>query len=131
MEDAHARQLLEGQRDRLEGIRGDIARDGLIPEADEQTVQEGAAGQHPADVGTETEYRSQDLGVLEQIERELADVADALRRLDDGTYGQCEVCGRPIPDDRLEAEPTARFDIEHQRQVDGSGRLPGDTTRRT
>jgi RNA polymerase-binding transcription factor DksA len=123
VEDAHARQLLDEERVRLEGIRGGIARDGLIPETDEQTIQEAAAGQHPADVGTETEYRSQDLGMLEQVERDLAEVADALRRLDDGSYGRCEVCGQPIPDERLEAEPTARFDVEHQRRVDAGGHL--------
>jgi RNA polymerase-binding transcription factor DksA len=50
---------------------------------------------------------------LEQVEAELADVDRALRRLDDGTYGQCEVCGDDIGDDRLAAMPAARFCTLH------------------
>ena len=38
---------------------------------------------------------------------------DAARaRLDDGTYGQCEVCGKPIADGRLEVRPVARTCVE-------------------
>lgn len=38
----------------------------------------------------------------------MADVEHALGRFDDGTYGTCEACGRPIPFERLEAIPQAR-----------------------
>ena len=37
----------------------------------------------------------------------LAQVRTALARIDDGTYGTCEVCGRPIGDERLEVRPWA------------------------
>jgi RNA polymerase-binding transcription factor DksA len=49
-----------------------------------------------------------DLEALSRIEGELTDVEVTLQRLDDGTYGTCEVCAAPLPDDALEAEPTAR-----------------------
>ena len=45
---------------------------------------------------------------LEGAERDVDDVERALQRLDDGTYGTCEVCGEPIPEDVLEATPAAR-----------------------
>jgi RNA polymerase-binding transcription factor DksA len=45
---------------------------------------------------------------LERIERDLAGVEAALRRLDDGTYWTDEVTGRPIPDEVLAADPVAR-----------------------
>lgn len=45
---------------------------------------------------------------LTEAERVLDEVADALVRLDDGRYGSCGHCGGPIPDERLEADPTAR-----------------------
>lgn len=131
VDDSRARELLDEERRRLEGIRASIEHDGVIPETDEQMIQEDAAGQHPGDVGTETHDRSEDLGVLEQIEHDLADIADALRRLDDGSYGRCEICGQPIPDERLEAEPTARYDVEHQRHIETADRLPGETGQRT
>ena len=44
----------------------------------------------------------------------LADVEHALARLDAGTYGVCEECGRPIPLARLKILPWARYDVEHQ-----------------
>jgi DnaK suppressor protein len=124
VDDARARELLSEERERLETIREDIGRDGLIVDEDPQEVAEEADGQHPGDVGTDVEERSRDLGLLEQTERELADVEDALRRLEEGTYGRCEVCGRPIPDDRLEANPTARYDVEHEPRAEGAGLGP-------
>jgi DnaK suppressor protein len=45
---------------------------------------------------------------LEGAERDVDDVERALKRLDDGTFGTCEVCGEPIPDDVLVATPAAR-----------------------
>lgn len=44
----------------------------------------------------------------------LADVERALGKLDAGTYGVCEECGRPIPLARLKILPWARYDVEHQ-----------------
>jgi DnaK suppressor protein len=49
-----------------------------------------------------------DLSILEDLESELRDVEHALHRLDDGTYGTCEVCGGPIGEARLEAAPATR-----------------------
>jgi RNA polymerase-binding transcription factor DksA len=54
-----------------------------------------------------------DLADLSRIELELTDVARALERLDEGTYGTCETCAAQLPDDVLEAEPAARFCQQH------------------
>jgi RNA polymerase-binding transcription factor DksA len=70
--------------------------------------------QHQADIGTETFNRERDLSILESLEAELSDVEHAMRRLDEGTYGTCEACGRPIGDARLEAMPATRFCVEDQ-----------------
>jgi DnaK suppressor protein len=53
-----------------------------------------------------------DLGELAVLEADLGHVADALRRLDDGTYGTCEVCGEPIPG-AVEIDPLACRCEEH------------------
>jgi DnaK suppressor protein len=45
------------------------------------------------------------------LDETLEELNEALRKLDDGTYGRCERCGNPIPDARLEAMPTARLCI--------------------
>ena len=48
-----------------------------------------------------------------QLKEQLDDVERALARLDDGTYGSCEVCSKPIGEDRLAAMPATRWCIEH------------------
>jgi RNA polymerase-binding transcription factor DksA len=54
-----------------------------------------------------------DLSRVSVIERELDDVEQALARLEEGTYGTCEVCSAPLPDDVLADEPAARRCPEH------------------
>ncbi|MBI2167961.1 MAG: TraR/DksA C4-type zinc finger protein [Actinobacteria bacterium] len=51
--------------------------------------------------------------MLESLERELRDLSAALERIDAGTYGVCEGCEQPIAEERLEAQPAARFCTEH------------------
>ncbi len=110
-----ARPRLSQERDRLVGLRDDFVAQGLTSESEEDSLSElSSVDQHQADVGTETFHREADLSILERVEAELAEVEHALRRLDEGTYGLCEACGKPISDDRLEAQPAARFCLEDQ-----------------
>jgi len=115
MNPEQARQRLEEERARLEGVRATFADEHLSDESETENLSElSSIDQHQADVGSETFEREKDISILEQIEAELEDVEHALHRLDDGTYGTCEVDGKPIPADRLEAMPAARFCLEHQ-----------------
>lgn len=52
-------------------------------------------------------------GILQQLEEQLADVNSALDRIEKGTYGICEICGKQIEQDRLVANPSARTSIKH------------------
>jgi RNA polymerase-binding transcription factor DksA len=63
---------------------------------------------------TETTVVEPDLVGLGRIEAELADVARALERLDEGTYGTCEACAAALPDEQLAVAPAARFCAEHE-----------------
>jgi len=115
MDADEARRRLDAERARLNEVKDDFDVDHLTEESEDENLSElSAVDQHQADVGTETFEREKDLSILEQIEAELADVEHALRRLDDGTYGTCEFDGKPIPEERLEAVPAARFCLEHQ-----------------
>jgi RNA polymerase-binding protein DksA len=61
--------------------------------------------------------------VLEANAREaLAEIEAALTRIDDGTYGVCEECGRPIPVERLRAMPATRYCVACQERQGGRGR---------
>lgn len=54
-----------------------------------------------------------DLLALSVVEREMDDVARALERLDDGTYGTCAACGAMLADEQLGGSPAARFCVAH------------------
>lgn len=56
------------------------------------------------------------------LARALRDVEDALTRLERGTFGRCEGCGRPIPSARLRALPRARLCVRCQRREDARSR---------
>ena len=74
--------------------------------------------QHPAELGTETFERERDMTALRIVESELEDIDEALRRIDQRSYGSCDECGKPIGEDRLEAKPWARLCIVHQAQME-------------
>lgn len=66
---------------------------------------------------TDTADNLEELGInvalVEDLERREREIADALDRIDEGTYGVCEECGNEIPVERLQIEPTARMCVEH------------------
>ena len=115
------RQRLIEERERLGGIRNELQASRR--ESQEDSLQELASyDQHQADVGTETFDREKDLSILQEVEGELVDVEHALRRLDEGTYGTCEACGKTIGDDRLEVLPAARFCLQDQAEAERESR---------
>jgi RNA polymerase-binding transcription factor DksA len=117
MDPDHARGLLEDERQRLERLRTEQLENLQHSEMD-RSGELSSFDQHPGDLGTDTFEREKDLSIVEQLEAELEDVERAMRRVEDGTYGRCEVDGEPIPDERLEALPAARFCVRHQSEVD-------------
>jgi RNA polymerase-binding transcription factor DksA len=71
--------------------------------------------------------RSQLAAAVRAAETQLADIDEALRRLEQGGYGICEVCGRPIPAARMSARPTATTCVEHA-DARPSGTAPNRTS---
>lgn len=67
-----------------------------------------ADDEHDPEGATLAWDREQTAALLRQAEGDVAELAAARARIADGTYGICEVCGRPIAVERLEARPTAR-----------------------
>lgn len=108
-----ARQTLELERERLRSLRERIEHDGS--QADETGELASGPGDHLADHATETFMRELDEGLEENVEHLLAEIDAALERIDDGTYGTCVVCGRPIDAERLQAVPYATLCIDDKR----------------
>lgn len=119
-----ARWRLRDELDRLTSVRAVLLGEALDHETEAESVGElSSIDQHPADLGSETFERERELSLLEDVEAEIADVRRALVRLDRGSYGRCEACGRQIPDERLSAVPAARFCFEHQAAAEVIGGL--------
>lgn len=60
-----------------------------------------------------TSERERELAALAAIQADLAGVDRALERIDDGSYGTCEACGQPIPDEVLDEAPVTRLCAGH------------------
>ncbi|CAI9416054.1 TraR/DksA family transcriptional regulator [Nocardioides sp. T2.26MG-1] len=86
---------------RLAALRGDYR--GFV-DASRDT---NADDEHDPEGATIAFEREQVAALVRQAEQHLAEVEAALARVEDGTYGRCVVCGRPIPEERLEVRPTA------------------------
>jgi RNA polymerase-binding protein DksA len=83
-------------------------------------LKSSSADNHLADTASETYQREFDEGLEEDARRQLREIDAALRRLDEGTYGICEACGREIDPERLEAVPTATLCIDDKRKREGA-----------
>ena len=77
-----------------------------------------AFGMHQADAGSDAYDRDFALSLLSQEQDALYEIDEALKRIELGTYGKCEMSGKPIPHARLEAIPFARFTVECQSQLE-------------
>lgn len=86
---------------------------------------------HMADVGTDNFEQEFTLGLIESERQILREIQDALRRIEDGTYGVCQGTGLPIPKVRLEAVPWAKYSLEYARALEsGQIRRDLDSSRR-
>lgn len=113
----HFRGLLETQRE-------DISRALVAIHADSSTSLEDATGElnssslddHLGDMASETHDREVEYGLEENADEVIAEIDAALGRIQDGTYGICTACGKPIGKERLEARPWATLCIDDQRR---------------
>jgi DnaK suppressor protein len=121
MDPQRARARLEEERDRLLRVRaGLVTEDGAVVGA--QVDELSSADQHPGDVGTELFEQEKNAALLESVEAELRDIEEAFERLEKGTYGKSVLSGEPIPDERLEAVPWARYTVDEQAKAESLGR---------
>lgn len=77
--------------------------------------------QHMADAGTDTFDQSLALDLAAQQRGVLKEIDAAIKRIDDNTFGICELVGTPIDIERLNAEPWTRYSIEAKREIERTG----------
>ena len=94
--------------------------DGLAKESAEQMASYSL---HMADSGTDNFDRDFALSLLSSDQDAIYEIEEALRRIQKGTYGVCELTGRNIPRARLDAIPWTRFTVEAQSQLEREGAL--------
>jgi RNA polymerase-binding transcription factor DksA len=78
---------------------------------------------HMADSGTDNFDRDFALSLLSSDQDAVYEIEEALKRIEKGTYGTCELTGKPIPKARLGAIPWTRFTVEAQAQLEREGAL--------
>jgi DnaK suppressor protein len=119
--------FMKSQRERLRELRdtmldsmAGVAKDTLRsrPEGSEAS----AFGQHQADAGSDAYDKDFALSLLSQEQDALYEIEEALKRIEGGTYGVCEMSGKAIPHARLEALPFARLTVECQAEFERTKR---------
>lgn len=78
--------------------------------------------QHLADAGTDTADRDFALSLISNEQEALKEIADAIERMKKGSYGTCEITGKPIPAARLIAVPFTRYSLEGQKELERNRR---------
>ena len=111
MDPEEARRRLEAEKSRVAGLIKELHTD-LDGEAESDDAELSNYDQHPADSASDTFEREKDLGILDDLEAELAEIEAAIERIEEGTYGIDEVTGKPIDPDRLDAVPIARTNVD-------------------
>lgn len=84
-----------------------------VAEFDAETGDAATIDDNFADSAAVSAEQAELHALAASVREQLDDVERALARLDEGTYGTCEVCGAPIGEPRLEALPATRFCIDH------------------
>ena len=115
--------FLKKQKERLLALRdgmldsmAGVAKDNLRSRA--EGSEASAFGMHQADAGSDAYDRDFALSLLSQEQDALYEIEEAIKRIDTGTYGICEMSGKAIPHPRLEAIPFARCTVECQAQIE-------------
>src|SRR6266480_273661 len=110
------KEKLLNLRDAMVDSMAGVAQDTLRSRA--EGSEASAFGMHQADAGSDAYDRDFALSLLSQEQDALYEIDQALKRIEVGTYGICEMSGKPIPHARLEAIPFARFTVECQSQLE-------------
>jgi len=115
------RERLLALKDTLLDSMNGVAKDSLRSRA--EGSEASAFGMHQADAGSDAYDRDFALSLLSQEQDSLYEIDEALKRVESGTYGICEMSNKPIPHARLEALPFTRYTVECQAELEKRNRF--------
>ena len=107
-------KLLVGLRDKYTRGISEHSDDVKTRASHDSAGDMNAYGQHLGDAGSESFERDLAFSILSDEKGTVAEIDAAIERIKNGTYGICEITGKPIPESRLEAIPFARYSKEGQ-----------------
>jgi len=106
------RALLLKEREKVGGELTHITENALNKSARDASGDLSGYSYHMADTASDDYERDFSLGRATEEQTALYVIDEALKRIDDGTYGNCSQCGNPIPKTRLKAIPQADLCVE-------------------
>lgn len=112
------KKQLEKFRERLEAEKREILRDFSEYIRSEREADPHRPVGDSEDLASEARTRELTLLMSDRDREQLREIEDALRRIEQGTYGICEESGEEIPVQRLEAIPTARYTVAVQEEIE-------------
>jgi RNA polymerase-binding transcription factor DksA len=111
------RARLEEEKTHLEGELSTVGRRNPGNPNDWEPIQnETGLEADPGDQAQQMDNYQENTAILTDLENRYNEVQDALKRIDDGSYGTCRICGKEIEAERLDAEPAADTCKEHRDQ---------------
>ncbi|MDO8593381.1 MAG: TraR/DksA C4-type zinc finger protein [bacterium] len=114
MRTKHFKQKLEADKAKLELEMASVGRRNPgVPNDWEPTPSETGMESDIADQADVVMSRESNTAILADLEARYDTVLSALKRIENGKYGKCEVCGEKIEDARLEADPSATTCVKH------------------
>ena len=118
--ESYRRRLLE-MAVRLRGDEAAVVGEALRQAGSDASGNLSNAPQHLADLGTDTFEQEMSASLLQNARQMQAEVAAALDRLEQGSFGKCQRCGRDIGEGRLQAVPYTRYCVDCAQNAEDDG----------
>ncbi len=121
---------LLSEKQRVLEEMGEMASSTLNKSISDQSGENSRYSYHLGDVASLSYGREFSMGLAERQQNYLEQIDDALQRIEEGTYGICKVTGEPIPTERLEEVPVAKYSVrgkeilEYQKRHGSESRRP-------
>lgn len=120
--DSYREKLINLKDDTLKQMR-EISEDTLMKSQKDMSGDMSGYGLHLADAASDSYERDFNLGLVSSERRIVMEIDEALKRIEDGTYGICQASGKPIAKSRLNAIPYAKYTKKYQEKLEQEGNI--------